>query len=212
MENNKLEVLVKIIFFGALWGVIEATLGYVLHFLPMLISGTLMFPIVIFVLYRAYKSIGSRKAIFYVGMIAIMIKSTNLLLPMLPAAKTINPMISMFLQSLLVFAVIPMLESDNNIAKVSGVMITSVGWRLGVMGYLVMNYYATGFLSFRLESFESIFTFTAIDGFLSGLLAIALVVGLSKLKSINKIDRIQIHPLVSAVTLVLAVVFTLIKF
>jgi len=91
-------------------------------------------------------------------------------------------------------------------------MTASIGWRLGVIGYFVVNYYASGFLSFRLESFESIFTFTAIDGFISGLLAIALVLGLSKLKSINKLDRIQIHPIVSALTLVLALVFTLIKF
>ncbi|MFP4477906.1 MAG: hypothetical protein ACLFPM_00575 [Candidatus Izemoplasmatales bacterium] len=212
MKNNKLELIVKIVFFGALWGVVEASLGYVLHFLPMLISGTIMFPIVIFILYHAYKSMGTRKAIFFVGMIAIAIKSTNLLLPMLPAVKTINPMIAMFLQTLLVFAIIPMLESDNNIAKVSAVMVASIGWRLGVIGYFIVNYYMTGFFSFRLESFETIFTFTAIEGLVSGLLAIVLVIGLNKIKSFRKIDRINIHPLVSALTLVLALVFTLIKF
>ncbi|QWC00540.1 hypothetical protein KHQ88_02930 [Mycoplasmatota bacterium] len=212
MKKNKLELFVKIVFFGGLWGLIEGTLGYALHLVPALISGTIMFPIVAFILYHAYKSTGSRKAILYIGFIAIMIKSTNLLLPMLPAAKTINPMIAMFLQSLLVFALIPMLDSKRVLSKVSGLMVISFAWRLGVIAYYVVNYLTTGFLSFRITSFDSIFTFVAIEGILSGVLAIILVIGLDQFRLTKKVDKMKIHPIFSALTLVLALVFTLIKF
>ncbi len=212
MKNNKLELITKIVFFGAVWGILEATLGYVLHFLPMLISGTLMFPLVMYVLYRAYKSTDSRKAVFFVGLIAIMIKSTNLFLPMLPAAKTINPMIAMFVQSLLVFILIPLLESDKQVNKVSAVVVASLGWRLVVIGYYAVNYLTTGFLSFYLESFNSIFTFVAIDGLVSALLAIVLLLSLGDIKVTKKIDSVHINPLISAAVFALAIILTLVKF
>ena len=65
MKN--LDKISMIVFFGAIWGLVEATIGYALHLLPALIAGSVMFPIVMFILYHAYKSLSSRKAIFFVG-------------------------------------------------------------------------------------------------------------------------------------------------
>lgn len=212
MKNNRLEFVVKIVFFGALWGLVEATLGFALHLLPALIAGSVMFPIVMIILYQAYKSLDSRKAILFVGLVAILIKSSNLLLPFLFPAKTINPMIAMFIQSLLAFVFIPNMSVSNITKKVAILLGISITWRLGMIGYYFINYLATSFLDFRIASFNSALSFTLVEGLISGVFAILLVVGFEKIKVIDKIKSLRINPLVSSIVLALALFFTLYQF
>jgi len=212
MKNKTWETISKIIFFGAVWGIIEATLGYALHFLPALIAGSIMFPLVMFILYHAYKSLGSRKAIILVGVIAIMIKATNLFLPLLNPAKAINPMIAMFIQSLLAFAVMPLLNSDKLLNKASGVVIASLGWRIAMVGYYTFNYATTGFMDFRIASFNPAFTFIVTEGLISALFATGLIYLTNPIKALTKLDRSRINPLISTALLVIALILTLVKF
>jgi len=67
---KKQKALFTIIFYGSIWGILEATLGYVLHLVPTFISGLIMFPIATFILVRAYQVLGSKKSILYIGLIA----------------------------------------------------------------------------------------------------------------------------------------------
>ena len=210
MKN--LDKISKIVFFGAIWGLIEATIGYALHLLPALIAGSVMFPIVMFILYHAYKSLSSRKAIFFVGLVAILIKSTNLFLPFLLPAKTINPMIAMAIQTLLVFAVIPLFESKKLSVKITSLVLVSIGWRLVMIGYYGVNYLATDFLDFRLRAFESAFSFVITEGLISGAFAVLLLFATNPLKALAKFDRTRISPIISTAVLVIAVVLTLVKF
>lgn len=209
MKTNRVQVLSKIIFFGAIWGFLEATLGYVLHFVPGFISGSIMFPIVMFILYRAYKSLGNRWAIFYVVLIAMMIKSVNLLLPYLYAAKTINPMVAMFLEACLVFAVVPMLDQKSLVSKVSGIMIASLVWRMAYIGYQGLNYLMTDYLSSYLQSFLLSFEFVVFYGFIGMLLAVVLMSLTEKYKWDIKLDRMKVSPYVSMILFVIAIVVTL---
>ena len=210
MKN--LDKISKIIFFGAIWGLIEATIGYALHLLPALIAGSVMFPIVVFILYHAYKSLGSRKAIFFVGLVAIMIKATNLFLPFLYPAKTINPMIAMAIQTLLVFAIIPLLDSKKLGVKIASIVMISIGWRLVMVGYYGFNYLITNFLDFRLKGFDPAFTFIITEGLLSGAFAVGLVFATNPIKVLARFDRTKINPIISAAVLVIAIVLTLVKF
>jgi hypothetical protein len=212
MKNNRLEFVVKIIFFGALWGLVEATLGYALHILPALIAGSIMFPIVMVILYQAYKSLDSRKAILFVGFVAILIKSSNLLLPFLFPAKTINPMIAMFIQTLLAFAFIPNLSSSSIVKKVVILTGISVTWRLGMIGYYAINYSLTSFLDFRIANFDSALAFVLFEGLISGAFAIILVIGFEKFKLLDRVKTLRINPILSTVALALALFFTLYKF
>ncbi|MFA7560474.1 MAG: hypothetical protein WCY80_00050 [Candidatus Izemoplasmatales bacterium] len=212
MKNNRLEFVVKIVFFGALWGLVEATLGYALHILPALIAGSIMFPIVMVILYQAYKSLDSRKAILFVGFVAILIKSSNLLLPFLFPAKTINPMIAMFIQSLLAFAFIPNLSSSSIVKKIAILTGISLTWRLGMIGYYAINYSLTSFLDFRIANFDSALAFVVFEGLISGAFAIILVIGYEKFKLLDRVKTLRINPILSTVALALALFFTLYKF
>lgn len=209
MENNKFQIFIKIVFFGALWGILEATLGYVLHFIPGYLSGSIMFPIVLFILYRAYRSLGTKKAIVWVAFVAIAIKSLNLFLPFMPPAKTINPMIAMFLEAGLVFAVLPMINSEKLSIKLSGILVAGLVWRLVYVGYQGMNYLLTGFMSNYLKSFSMSFEFVLIYGLIGSLLAMIILVLTERTLVIKKIDRIRINPIISFSMLMIAIVLTL---
>ena len=97
-----------IILFGSLWGIIEATLGYLLHLLPVsiYISGTVLFPLVTWILYKAYTLTNSKTALMSIGILAALIKSVDFLLPFGSPFKIINPMISIIFESLAVVFVI----------------------------------------------------------------------------------------------------------
>jgi hypothetical protein len=208
MKNNRLQFITKIIFFGSIWGILEATLGYVLHFVPALISGSIMFPIVLFILYRAYKSLGSRDAILYIAMIAVMIKATNLFLPYLHPARTINPMVSMFLEASLVFAVIPMMESKKLSTNILGVVGASLVWRLLFVGYQALNYALTGYLAVYLSSVSEFLSFVVLYGLFGTVLSIGVLFILKKV-SFKRLDEFKLNPAISMALLILAVVLTL---
>ena len=150
MDKKKILKLVsQIIFFGAIWGITEATLGYLLHFLPPTIAGIVMFPIAAFILIKAYKSTGSKAALIYIGFIAAGIKAVDFLLPGMIVFKTINPMISIVLEAMVVAVAYPMLSNLKAGWKISGGIAASLGWRTGYIIYMVIQYFITGFVYLR---------------------------------------------------------------
>ena len=98
MKQNK-SIWVYVLFFGAIWGILEATLGYALKFLPPLVSGSVMFPIAATLMVVTYQNTKSKSTMIYVAAIAASIKAINLFMPGLPPIKTYNPMVAMMLQS-----------------------------------------------------------------------------------------------------------------
>ena len=212
MKNNRIELISKILFFGAIWGILEATLGYVLHLLPALIAGSVMFPLVMFILYRAYKAIGSRTGVLFVGAVAIMIKATNLFLPFLFPAKTINPMVAMFIQSLLVFLVLPMLDNEKVTVKISAFAIGSFSWRILMLLYYGFNYLMTGFMDFRIANLDAAFSFVLWEGLISLAVISVLFYLAGRIKNWEKINKLNINPILSMAMIAIALVLTLVKF
>lgn len=182
MGNKKFNLLTQIIFYGALWGFLEATLGYALHWIPTLIAGTIMFPIASVILLRAYNKTNSKKALLYIGMVAASIKSIDLFLPSYSIFKTINPMVSIVLESLLVFAVVMLFTSEKITNKIAAAQIASIGWRVGYVTYMVAQFAFTGFVAYSISSFAHILEFVVLSGVIGGLLASGLIYLDSSLK------------------------------
>ena len=113
MKDKKIKLISAIIFYGAIWGFLEATLGYSLQYLPSIISGTIMFPIATVILINAYNKTGSRVALLYIGVIAASIKAVDFFMPFISVGKTFNPMIAIIVESFLVVAVVTYLTSDK---------------------------------------------------------------------------------------------------
>lgn len=90
-----------IILWGSVWGLLEASLGYVLHLISIpAVSAVIMLPLAMAVMYKIFKQTNSRNAVFCIALIAAFIKSIDFTLP-LPPIKTINPMISIISQGII---------------------------------------------------------------------------------------------------------------
>ncbi len=209
MENKNLKLLTQIIFYGALWGFIEATLGYALHWIPTLIAGTIMFPIASAILLRAYNKTNSKKALLFIGMVAAAIKSLNLFLPSYSVFKTINPMMSIVLESLLVFAVVVMFTSEKITNKIAAIQIASIGWRVGYVLFMTAQFIFTGYVATSISSISNFLGFVVFSGVLSGTFALGFIYLDSVL--INKINfKLDTKPVFAAGLFLLAAVATVI--
>lgn len=165
-----MKLAAQIVFFGAVWGLAEASLGYLLHFLPPLVAGLVMFPIAVYILMKAFKATGSRSALVLVGLVAAGIKAVDFLLPGISVFKTINPMISIMFESLVVAVAVPMLDSKKHLAKISGSIGVSVGWRLGYILYMVAQFLVSGSMTKFISSPALTLEFVVLNGLLSAVL------------------------------------------
>ncbi len=108
MKNTK--HIQTILLLGALWGIAEATIGHLLHFLPCGFSGMIMFPIGFYFMYNAYLATDEQTAVFATGLIAASIKFVNFLLPMNSPMSVLNPAMSIILESLVVYGFLKIFE------------------------------------------------------------------------------------------------------
>ncbi len=123
--DNKTKQLQTIVFLGALWGICEATIGHLLHFLHCGFSGMVMFPIGFYFMYYAFKQTGDDKAILITGFIAAAIKLFGFLLPARTPMSILNPAMSIVLESLIVFGFIKIFEPKGKIIETT---ILGFGW------------------------------------------------------------------------------------
>lgn len=175
MIKNRIVKLNTILYFGAVWGITEAVLGYILHLLPNLISGLVMFPIATFILLKAYRSLHSKKYLLFIGIVAAAIKSVNLLLPGLSIYKTINPMTAIILESMVVLIVIPFICKEDYWSKMTGAVAISILWRIGFALYVYGVYLLTGNSYSWTVMSSQIYRFILIKGAFSGLLVFGVL-------------------------------------
>lgn len=171
------QTLSTIIFFGAIWGLLEATLGYLLQFLPPLISGAIMFPIGAAILLYVSKNTESKSALLAVGFVAALIKAINFFMPGLPPIKTYNPMIAIMMQSIMVLITLHLFEKKTFLSSVLSLGLASFAWRLLFLVNLSVNRMITGMSFQQLASPNSMMSFVLING-LIGLLIIGIILGI----------------------------------
>jgi len=205
--NHKKQLFTTILFYGSLWGILEATLGYLLHFVPSFLAGAIMFPVASVLLFKAYQRTNSKGSLLAIGLVAALIKSVNLIMPQYNLWKTINPMVSIVFESLMVFAVIAVLDKKTLIARAGALFAASIGWRVLYLGYMGGQYALTGFLANHLKSFDAAFGFAVIEGVASGALALGLLILVQTLTRKLPVD-IPIKPTFAGLLMAVALVVT----
>ncbi|HSK68380.1 MAG TPA: hypothetical protein VLA21_03895 [Candidatus Limnocylindria bacterium] len=96
-----------LLFFGAAWGVCEATLGFVLHRMAVALPGlpgALMFPIGYFWMRRAQKATGNGWAALSAAAVAASAKLADFLVPGADPVRVVGPALSILLEGLAVAA------------------------------------------------------------------------------------------------------------
>jgi len=115
--KNKIKTLKIVLFYGGLWGILEATLGYFLHLLPPGIAGILMFPIAFYFMNKSYHAADKSSVIFYTASVAALIKLVDLLIPFTPPIKVLNPALAILLQALVVFVFLRQYKENRIYAR-----------------------------------------------------------------------------------------------
>jgi hypothetical protein len=104
--------LAIILYWGTLWGLLEASLGHVLHIIRIPgLAGFVMFPVGIYFMLKAYRDSKSFRAIFATAVVAAAIKLSDLFLPGTYTLDIIRPALAILTESLAVVALLSMIES-----------------------------------------------------------------------------------------------------
>ncbi len=197
-----------ILLFGSLWGLLEATLGHILHlpFMP-LIAGTIMFPIASAILVAAYNKLDSRRSLLYITLIAVAIKGVDFAFvnTVVSPFKIINPMVGMLLEGLVVLAVVHIIVETNLVRSISSIFTINFGWRILFVAYMYANAEIMGSMVPKyLASASLLFTFITVEGLIGGIIGTFMLTPLKNYRL--KFD--VYNPILASVTLTLAIVAT----
>jgi hypothetical protein len=128
-----------ILFWGAVWGICEATIGYVLHLAAVALPGlpgALMFPIGFWCMYKARKDTGKVYAPLSIAAVAASIKLVDFLVPGYDAIRVVNPALSILLEGLAVAAVYTALDAPGRMRDYLKALGSGVLWRAMFAAYL----------------------------------------------------------------------------
>ena len=104
-DTGKKTVFITALTIGALWGIFESTLGYLLHLLPVNLGFLVWYPIACYFLTKAYRESGRASAVLLTAMFASLIKLFNLILPG-RIDQVLNPAVSIIFEGIAVWAAV----------------------------------------------------------------------------------------------------------
>lgn len=152
-KQTVLNYLMISLFWGSLWGISEATLGYMAHLLikTPIIVGFILFPIAFYFMTQALRYTGKTWVILSTASVASSIKLLDLFLPGLPPIYTLNPAVCILLEALAVMVMVKLSQrrmagnNENNAGDLKlnflDVLTASLSWRLGYYFYSFVLYF-----------------------------------------------------------------------
>ena len=214
IKTNARDSAAAIFFFGAMWGFIEATVGFTLHLLPRLlpfprVAGFVMFPIGLIFMIGAVRSTGRASSALGVASVASALKLASAALPAVSWIFVVNPAIAILSEGLIVVLALQISSfvrlSAGSAAAAFGV---SVGWR-GL--FLLINLTAgiTGGILSRPAG--ALLEFLFLEGAVNGLLITAMMAaGLFATLGSDRIRRTVVRPVPAAAALAFACIAELV--
>lgn len=144
-----MDKLKAIVFWGACWGVLEATLGWFLHLVHFKGEVLLLYPFGLLCMMMAFKQTGQVSATVKVAGVAALIKLSNLLVaPAVPVFHVTNPAVAILLEGCAVWAFCFVVRKRPTLLKRAVpaavlLMLASIllfrGWQLVMDAYVAYN-------------------------------------------------------------------------
>ena len=138
-----------ILFFGALWGILEATLGWFLHLMHFNGIVLVLYPFGLMCMLLAAKQTGKTSSIIQVAAVASVIKLVNLFMfPVVPLYHVLNPAVAIFIEGLVTFGFCVVASKNINFKRwsipfASGLVFASIflyrGWQLIMDAFVAYN-------------------------------------------------------------------------
>jgi|GEM_PF-979869 len=134
--HSRIKVIAGIILFGSLWGMLEATLGGILHYVGIVNPGPVMASTGFSILAFAVAIYGKPWIAPYIGLVAASEKFLGFIIfPWSSWGKIIRPATGIFLESLLFGAVTAIMWNEYREKAGSKVLCTSLASYLGMFAY-----------------------------------------------------------------------------
>lgn len=214
-ENKHLMILFSVLLFGGLWGILEATLGTILH-LPVvnnagmyLCSTTIMVPIAFYLMAACYKRTNTFHCTLYMGILAASIKALVCLIFRL----SFNPVYYILLESVCMMGALAAIR-PTKVLSFQGLatMILASTSYLALAMLIMMDITRTTANVFMAQFEKYVFMFNCVAiiyTFASG----AIMFGLVKLAErfewkFEKIKKVLYSPITASVVASIMVVTT----
>jgi hypothetical protein len=157
-------VMSTIVGFGALWGLVESSLGYALHLASRLVpgiglAGLVMYPIAFALMYGAYRTTGNIFAPLLMSVIAAGIKMSSAILPTVPLLFVTNPALAILAEGAVVTLVVA-LTRGRTALTLGGAAIGAFAWRALFLGLVFVLPVRKGIL---MKGPEALMTFLLIE-------------------------------------------------
>lgn len=227
-KNEHLKIASIALFFGAIWGILEATLGSVLHFegiaKTFLSSSIIMLPIAYFLMGGAYKASGKIRAMLYAGLVAASIKMFAFFIPGIQPQYVINPAVSIVLESLMLVVFVKVIKPENilSVKSIAVVVLANIAFRMTFTLYQLATVVPFGATSFTFVDGALLFNeagfvkFNLTQFALSSLYTIALggigylVIKPFKNKNVNWLTNLVSNPITAVLLSAVAVTLTIV--
>ena len=215
-KQHVLKVLFSVLLFGGLWGILEATLGSLLHmpFVPgtmFLASSTIMVPIAYFLMGACYKRTGTFRSALYMGILAASIK----LIACLIFHMSINPVYYILMESAFMGLALLVVRPKKILSFAGlGTMIIANTLYLGVSTFIRVNVMTTT-QSVFIANFEKYTFMINCVAILYTFAAGAILFGVTKLAEkyswdFSKVKNVIYHPAFASSMTAVALVLTIV--
>ena len=175
-----------IIFWGALWGLEEATLGHMLHITSLSFGWFLWFPLAYFFMSMVYRQTGKLDSILYTSIIAAAIKLTDLFMTT-NLVIIICPALSIILEGISLFAILKIISKRTLTQKHRLIELTSVSLLWRALYLLSLLFIPTWIIaSYSYKSISTILEFLLYEGLVNSLLVYGVMVLTKKTYKMNE--------------------------
>lgn len=211
-----LNIVFSVLLFGGLWGIVEATLGTLLH-MPFvhrtmfLSSTTILVPIAYFLMGACYKKTGTFRSVLYMGLLAASIKAISCAI----FKMSFNPVYYMLIEALAMGTALLVIRPKQVVSFAGlGAMIMANFIYLGAATFLRMNVLTSTSAQvlanvetyvFKFNCVAILYTF-AFGAVLFGLIKLAE----AKQWDFSKVKKVIFHPAFAGSMAAIALVVTLV--
>lgn len=178
-----------IVFWSSIWGIVEATMGYVLHKANFSFGWCIWFPLAFYFMDKIYKKTRKPQYMLYGSLITSAIKLTNIFIEV-RVDKVVNPAASIVLEAVALLVFYKLLEKSHNKAGIIGIAGVNILWRgLYVIYLLLMPKY---FLAISpLRGLDPFFKFMLLESIVNTIIITTYITLNEKLKNKLIKDKIK---------------------
>lgn len=126
-----------VVFWGSIWGIVEATLGYLLHRMNLSVGFFIWFPLAFYFLNKIYRKTGDAWCVLYGGFVAAVIKLTDLFIEP-NVIKVVNPSASIIFEAASLLVLYKIIEKRNKKVGILGIAGVNVAWRAIFLTYVFL--------------------------------------------------------------------------